>query len=806
MNKFSKHLQFSLQQSLYLANSFHHASIEPAHLLLGFTRASGSLAGELLARTKANAPLLETFVRRAWPEKSPTADFSDASQQAILNAVAAAAESEHPYVGTEHLLGVLLEHPGTELGRFFTRSRWPIAALKQELAMALKSTSRLSEITDTFSSDEDHAPHIAHDIPQTLKNFGAHLTDVERAKTLDPVVGRDTEIERLLHILSRRTKNNPILLGDPGVGKTAIVEGLAKRIVEGNVPATLRHTKIVALDVGALVAGTMFRGEFENRLKQLLEELRSHPNIVVFIDELHTIVGAGSASGAIDAANLLKPALARGDLRCIGATTVEEYRQHIETDGALERRFQPIQVGQPTAAETLTILKGLRANYEAHHNVTIADDALEAAVLLSERYLPDRFLPDKAIDLIDEAAARVKVSTPPSELLVKLQLIEKHEERVQEEKEEAVAAERYEDALRLKVEADRLHAERHATEKALAEETTQLPEANRSHVIQVLSQWTSIPVADAVGEERGRLVDLPNRLAASFIGHPDIRDTVAKTLQRARLGLADRHRPQASFLLVGPSGVGKTTLARALAESLFGSKEALLFLDMSEFSEGFTASKLIGAPAGYVGYRESGLLTERVRRQPYQVVCFDEIDRAHRDVLHLILQILGEGSLRDATGRNVNFTQTIIVATMNPEKLSEPIAGFDAVLGETTATNARLLSTLRDILPTELVARFDAVLPFPPLNASALADILDLSIQQFNERLAEQRLQVALTTEAKQHLVQESVGSTEGARRMQTRLREVLELPLAERLVREPDERRRRFTLHHTRSGWKLSP
>lgn len=805
--KFSRHLRRAIAYAGELAVRS-NGVIEPIHLLGGLARTEGALSAELLTHAKFDVSALETFLQEAagtsTTEKEPaTPQLSPRSQERILSAATAAYREHHPYIGTEHLLRAILDDPGPEMLSFTRAHQWSTDGLKEQLELIFKSGARLPELTETFSEEAEEPDDMADDLPASTRGFGTHLTDTEHAKRLDPVIGRDSDIERLMQILARRTKNNPVLLGDPGVGKTAIVEGLAKRLASGDVPIALKGKKILSLDVGGLIAGTMFRGEFENRIKQLVDELKRRPDIIIFIDELHTIVGAGAASGSVDAANLLKPALARGELRCIGATTVEEYRQHIESDGALERRFQPIHVNEPTPAETRHILEGIRQRYETYHGLSIDDTALDAAVHLSERYLPDRFLPDKAIDLIDEAAARVKIQHEPPALIRRAQELEEAERLALRRKETAVSREQFTDAHHWQQEAERLHRERHAVADELEKHPPTSLKVTRDEVAAVLTNWTKVPVADLLEEERDQLRTLEERLAETFFGHDHIRTTVANTVRRARLGLSDRHRPLASFLVVGESGVGKTTLAKAIARTLFGDPQAMLAIDMSEFSEGFTVSKLIGAPAGYVGYKESGLLTERVRRKPYQVILFDELDRAHRDVYQLLLQILGEGSLRDATGKLINFKQTIVVATANPMRHgSNAGLGFGSTTG---SGNAGISDAVRDILPVELVQRFDAVLSLGSLQRDDLARIVQHEVERMNERIRDRRLHITVSKEALAALVAEASNEPGQARAVERRIRQLLESELASKLLTTATSRRAKsLTLHRSKAKWVL--
>jgi len=809
-SKFSDHLNSALKQAGLLAQDWNNSVIEPGHILVALAKTEGALASELLIKGSLDVNELEQFLLSNLPSGTGKVKLSLIAQERLLDAALLAHKSAHSYIGTEHLLQAILKKPSLELLSYGKTKNWETSKVKEQLEIILKSGSKLPELTETFTemrdnvNDEDYAND---DLPNLAKTFGTHLTNPEYALQLDPVIGREREIERLMQILTRRTKNNPVLLGDPGVGKTAIVEGLARRIVQGKVPTALEGKKILALDVGSLVAGTMFRGEFENRMRQLIEELKKSEDVIVFIDELHTIVGAGSASGSIDAANLLKPALARGEIRCIGATTIAEYRQHIESDGALERRFQPILVDEPTPNETKQILNGLKANYENHHGVTLEEKALDASILLSERYLPDRFLPDKAIDLIDEAAARVKMKTPVPIELTRIKELQSAEKLAIRRKEDATRKEKFEEAIHWKKEAVNHKIHRLEIEAEIQKKVFNRPAVDQNHIAEILTSWTKVPITELVTSEQTQLKNLHTDLAKHFIGQENVIKTVSETIRRSRLGLSDRRRPLASFLLVGPSGVGKTSLAKSLAKILFGDETALLRFDMTEFSEGFTVSKLIGAPAGYVGYKESGLLTEQIRRRPYQVILFDELDRAHRDVYQILLQILGEGSLRDATGRLINFKQTIIVATANPTNFESNILGFGSGANKEVneEVGKRLVDSVNNLFPAELRQRFDAILPLTPLTRDNLEAILIREIIMLNERLLNRNIEVTINSEAKNYLLNEVTNNEGGARELQRTLQSVIENELATKLLRRRSNSPKVFTLQRNAKRWILS-
>ncbi|HHX50137.1 MAG TPA: ATP-dependent Clp protease ATP-binding subunit, partial [Clostridia bacterium] len=622
----------------------------------------------------------------------------------------------------------------------------------------------------------------------TLDSFGRDLTSIAREGKLDPVVGRQKEIERVIQVLSRRTKNNPVLIGEPGVGKTAIAEGLAQRIVDNKVPETLANKRVVTLDMASLVAGSKYRGEFEERMRKVIQEIRTVGNIVLFIDELHTLIGAGAAEGAIDAANILKPALARGELQTIGATTIDEYRKHIEKDAALERRFQPIMVGEPTVEETIEILKGLRDRYEAHHRVTISDEALVAAAKLSDRYISDRFLPDKAIDLIDEAASRVRLdihTAPPQ-----VKELEARLEKTKNEKEAAVNAQEFETAASLRDEEQKIRSQLEQVKKAWndkrGKEDSVVGEEN---IASIVSSWTGIPVTRLEEKETERLLKLEEILHKRVIGQEEAVKALAKAVRRARAGLKDPKRPVGSFIFLGPTGVGKTELARALAEALFGDEEAMVRLDMSEYMEKHTVSRLVGAPPGYVGYEEAGQLTEAVRRHPYSVILLDEIEKAHPEVFNILLQVLEDGRLTDAKGRTVDFRNTVIIMTSNVGAGTLRRQGRVGFGGAETEADAyekmkdNIMSELKKTFRPEFLNRVDEPVVFHSLNREHIKRIVDLMIEELNGRLQDHGLKVEVTPAAAEVLTNEGFDENFGARPLRRAILRLIEDPLSDGLL-----------------------
>ncbi|MCA1240724.1 ATP-dependent Clp protease ATP-binding subunit [Bacillus velezensis] len=622
----------------------------------------------------------------------------------------------------------------------------------------------------------------------TLDSLARDLTAIAKEDSLDPVIGRSKEIQRVIEVLSRRTKNNPVLIGEPGVGKTAIAEGLAQQIINNEVPEILRDKRVMTLDMGTVVAGTKYRGEFEDRLKKVMDEIRQAGNIILFIDELHTLIGAGGAEGAIDASNILKPSLARGELQCIGATTLDEYRKYIEKDAALERRFQPIQVDQPSADESIQILKGLRDRYEAHHRVSITDEAIEAAVKLSDRYISDRFLPDKAIDLIDEAGSKVRLrsfTTPPN-----LKELEQKLDEVRKEKDAAVQSQEFEKAASLRDTEQRLREQVEDTKKTWKEKQGQEnSEVSVEDIAMVVSSWTGVPVSKIAQTETDKLLNMESILHSRVIGQDEAVVAVAKAVRRARAGLKDPKRPIGSFIFLGPTGVGKTELARALAESIFGDEEAMIRVDMSEYMEKHSTSRLVGSPPGYVGYDEGGQLTEKVRRKPYSVVLLDEIEKAHPDVFNILLQVLEDGRLTDSKGRTVDFRNTILIMTSNvgaSELKRNKYVGFNVQDESQNHKDMKdkVMGELKRAFRPEFINRIDEIIVFHSLEKKHLTDIVSLMSDQLTKRLKEQDLSIELTDAAKAKVAEEGVDLEYGARPLRRAIQKHVEDRLSEELLR----------------------
>ena len=678
------------------------------------------------------------------------------------------------------LLGIIAEGEGVALA-ILEKLEVDLNKLKSEL---------LGNIGSDAAPSTQKSGKAKNTSTPTLDQYGRDLTQLASDGKIDPVIGRDNETQRVIEILSRRTKNNPCLIGEPGVGKTAIAEGLAQRIVEGNLPESLKNKRVVTLDLSGLVAGSKYRGEFEERLKKVMDELRNAGNVLLFIDEIHTIVGAGASEGAIDASNILKPALARGELQAIGATTIDEYRKYIEKDAALERRFQPVMVGEPTKEESLLILKGLRDKYEAHHKVKIADEAIEAAVNLSDRYITDRFLPDKAIDLMDEAAAKVRLenlTAPPD-----LKALEDELDRIKKEKEEAVNTQEFEKAASLRDTENELQTK---LSKQKDSWKSQMggddPIVVEEDIAAVVSRWTKIPVSKLTEQESERLLNLEGILHKRVIGQSEAVEAISKAVRRSRVGLKDPKRPIGSFIFLGPTGVGKTELTKALAEAMFGDENALVRIDMSEYMEKYSVSRLIGSPPGYVGYDEGGQLTEAVRRKPYSVVLFDEIEKAHPDVFNILLQILEDGRLTDGKGKTVNFKNTIIIMTSNIGANTinrQPVMGFgQGTVGKEDSyerMKERITQELKKTFRPEFLNRLDDIIVFHQLDQDAIGQIVDLMLKSVLSRLKYMGVDIEYTKDVKEQLAEQGFDPDYGARPLRRAITKTIEDKLSEEMLK----------------------
>jgi ATP-dependent Clp protease ATP-binding subunit ClpC len=758
-----------------------HNNVGTEHILLGLIREGEGIAAKALQVLGLGPEKIqkevETLIGRG-QEAVQTIHYTPRAKKVIELSMDEARKLGHSYVGTEHiLLGLIREGEGVA------------ARVLNNLGVSLnKARQQVLQLLGSNESSSSHRGSSASANTPTLDSLARDLTAIARDGSLDPVIGRAKEIQRVIEVLSRRTKNNPVLIGEPGVGKTAIAEGLAQQIINNEVPETLRDKRVMTLDMGTVVAGTKYRGEFEDRLKKVMDEIRQAGNIILFIDELHTLIGAGGAEGAIDASNILKPALARGELQCIGATTLDEYRKYIEKDAALERRFQPITVNEPTKDESIQILQGLRDRYEAHHRVTITDEAIEASVQLSDRYISDRFLPDKAIDLIDEAASKVRLrsyTAPPN-----LKELEQKLEEVRKEKDAAVQSQEFEKAASLRDSEQRLREELEKTkdvwkEKQGKENTEVTPE----DIAQVVSSWTGVPVSKLAEEETERLLKMEEILHDRVIGQSEAVTAISKAIRRARAGLKDPKRPIGSFIFLGPTGVGKTELARAVAETLFGDEDAIIRIDMSEYMEKHTTSRLVGSPPGYVGHEEGGQLTEKVRRKPYSVILLDEIEKAHPEVFNILLQVLEDGRLTDSKGRTVDFRNTVVIMTSNVGASTlkrNRSLGF-AVHSEGQKYNdmkSKVMDELKRAFRPEFLNRIDEIIVFHSLEKEHLLKIVGLMADSLKKRLSDQGIEIELSQAALEKITEEGYDPDYGARPLRRALQRKIEDRLSEELLK----------------------
>jgi len=784
--RFTERAQKVLALALEEAVRLGHKDIGTEHVLLGLIREGEGIAAKALQSLGLGLDKIqsevEALIGRGTEQSGTnyTPNYTPRAKKVIELSMDEARKLGHTYVGTEHiLLGLIREGEGIA-ARIMNNLGVSLNKARQQVLQLLGSSEMMASHQPSGGNPAANTP--------TLDSLARDLTAIAREGGLDPVIGRQKEIERVIQVLSRRTKNNPVLIGEPGVGKTAIAEGLAQKIVNNEIPETLRDKRVMTLDMGTVVAGTKYRGEFEDRLKKIMDEIRQAGNIILFIDELHTLIGAGGAEGAIDASNILKPALARGELQCVGATTLDEYRKYIEKDAALERRFQPIQVDEPTPEDAIKILHGLRDRYEAHHRVKITDEAIEQAVKLSDRYITDRYLPDKAIDLIDEAASKVRLQSftvPPN-----LKELEERLEKVRKEKDAAVQSQEFEEAAALRDQEQKLREELEKTKKDWKERQGKLNmEVTAEDIATVVANWTGIPVAKLKEEETERLLKMEEILHNRVIGQDEAVKSISRAIRRARAGLKDPKRPIGSFIFLGPTGVGKTELARAVAEALFGDEDAMIRVDMSEYMEKHSTARLVGAPPGYVGYDEGGQLTEKVRRKPYSVILLDEIEKAHPDVFNILLQVLDDGRLTDSKGRTVDFRNTVVIMTSN---VGANLIKKNTTLGFTTGDTEKKYQDMKDKVMDELkksfrpefLNRIDEVIVFHSLEQEHIEQIVTLMTDELRKRLREQDIDFQLSDEAKKVLAKEGFDPAYGARPLRRAIQRQIEDRLSEELLK----------------------
>lgn len=782
-NRLTNDAKAVLQYAQEAAQKFHHDYVGTEHILLGLVLNTDGIAGLLLNQLGLTPENVTRAIEQhvGWGQDTPSKlRLTPRTKRAMELAVREANRLEQNYVGTEHMLAGILEEG----------SGMAVQILEDMDIDPDLVSQRLSELMNDPVVEGGDA--VAAKNGSDLSQFGRDLNEWAKKGKIDPVIGREKEISRVIQILSRRTKNNPVLIGAPGVGKTAIAEGLAQRIINGNVPDSLLDKRIFSLDLASIVAGTKYRGEFEERIKRILDVIEQDDTIILFIDEIHQLIGAGAVEGAMDAANILKPALARGDLQCIGATTIDEYKKHFEKDAALARRFQPVLVGEPTEDDAMAILFGLRDRYEAFHKARITDDAVRAAVKLSARYISDRYLPDKAIDVMDEAAARVrmKVYAPSHEL----QDLEQKLADINKEKEAALAGEDFEKCASLRDAGKKVSSEISALQKEKKQHDDEKLVVTENDIADVVSMWTGVPVQQITATESQRLLHLEEELHKRVISQDDAVTAVAKAVRRARAGLKDANRPIGSFLFLGPSGVGKTELARTLATQLFGSADNIIRIDMSEFMEKYSVSRLVGAPPGYVGYEEGGELTDAVREKPYSVILFDEVEKASSDFFNLLLQVLDEGRLTDSKGRTVDFRNTVIIMTSNLGashlKPSGPVMGFST--GGDSAKDREasfevakkeIMADVKRFFRPEFLNRIDEIIVFKPLEQKDLRQIVDILLQDLTKRLGEKGVAMDWTTAADDVLVQEGTDFAYGARPLKRAIQKLVEDPISEMLL-----------------------
>ena len=788
--KFTNRAQKAIEISNDIAIELGHSYIGTEHILYGLVKEGAGIAAKVLANQDVTEDKIIEKIQEligTEEQKGETLGFTPRTKRVIENAFLEARKLGYNYIGTEHLLIGIMREGDSIAVRILLDLNVSIPKLYNEIVKVING----EDVGNQNLKNKNSKERGSYNTTQTLNQFGEDLTKKAVEGKLDPIIGRDKEIQRVVQILSRRTKNNPCLIGEPGVGKTAIVEGLAQKIITGDVPEILKNKRVVTLDISGMVAGAKYRGDFEERIKKALNEVKKAGDVILFIDEIHTIVGAGSAEGAIDAANILKPLLARGEIQLVGATTLEEYRKYIEKDAALERRFSPVNVAEPTEKDTIRILQGIRDKYEAHHNVKITDDAIEAAVKMSVRYINDRFLPDKAIDLIDEASSRLRLKTytePES-----LKELEEKIEKLSKDKEEAVQSQKFEKAAKLRDQEREAKEEFEKQKKKWKNKNTKsITTVTEDNIAEVIASWTGIPAKKLTEDENEKLKNLEKTLHERVVGQNEAVEAVAKAIRRGRVGLKDPKRPIGSFLFLGPTGVGKTELSKALAESLFGDENSMIRIDMSEYMEPHSVAKLIGSPPGYVGFDEGGQLTEKIRRKPYAVILIDEIEKAHPDVMNMLLQILEDGRLTDSQGRTVNFKNTVIIMTSNigARKITDKKSlGFTSVEAkedsqkEYEQTKKEVMEEVKRELRPEFINRIDEIIVFHKLNDEEISQIIDIMLAEVTKRLNEQKIKIEIDKSVKDLIASKGIDKAFGARPLRRTIQNILEDSLAEEIL-----------------------
>ncbi len=782
--RFTERAQRVITLSQQTAQQLGHNYVGTEHLLLGIIKEEEGIGAKALKNLGIENQKIEAMITQSigiGNKPTELLGYTPRTKKIFELSFEEARNLNHNYVGTEHLLLGLIKEGEGVASKILTSMRVSLPKVREEVLKLLNNGNKAVNNKSTAKNSNKGTP--------TLDQFGRDLNDLANEGKIDPVIGRSKEIDRIIQVLSRRTKNNPCLIGEPGVGKTAVAEGLAQKIAEGNVPEILKGKRIVTLDLASMLAGAKYRGEFEDRLKKVMEELRTSTNVILFIDELHTIVGAGAAEGAIDAANIIKPSLARGEMQVIGATTLDEYKKYIEKDAALERRFQPITVDEPNVEDTIKILKGLRDKYEAHHGVKITDKALEAAAELSARYITDRFLPDKAIDLIDEASSKVKIYTvtaPPG-----LKDLEDKIEKLSKEKEAAVSTQDFERAAKIRDEEKQINQELKERKNDWQNKDKEAT-VSEEEIANIVSDWTGVPVNKLQEEESEKLLNMEEILHNRVIGQEEAIKSISRAIRRARVGLKDPKRPIGSFIFLGPTGVGKTELSKALAESMFGDEDAMIRIDMSEYMEKHTVSRLIGSPPGYVGFDEGGQLTEKVRRKPYSVVLFDEIEKAHPDVFNVLLQILDDGRLTDAQGRTVDFKNTVVIMTSNvgahtirkQKTLGFAVNENDLVKSEYEKMKENVMGELRRTFRPEFLNRIDDIIVFHALEREHIGQIVDLMLKDLRKRLKDLDIDLNITDKAKEYIADKGFDVQFGARPLKRAIQKMVEDQLSEKLLK----------------------